>query len=971
MNNYQESELWKIIEQGTSAEVLGKIQAIIKKTIPLLAYIKTSFPTYTNHDSNHSLKIIKNIEMLLGDKIEHLSEAESAIILLSAYWHDLGMACEDIQQIKNESWFKEYQTNNPKKDYTNISPELASDYLRQYHHKRLELFLYEEQSILNHIDNKRLLLQEHDIVDIAYKISISHNDNTENISILKKYNAADSNDDFVFCAILLRLGDILDFDQERVSTSVYTFLGLDHANTNSKKISKEEWDKHLESLGFKYKNDLLYFSAVPSNPNIEHKIRSFIQVINFEIEKCKDVFGAYCKKWREDFKLPKGINVDGIRSQNYKFGDFNFTLDNNKILNLLIGENIYSNQTIFVRELLQNSIDASLYRQAVKKKDGIEYKCEPINIIDWYDDKGNYWIRFDDYGIGMDEYILLNYFTKIGVSFYESKDFDATTNFKAISRFGIGILSCFMIADRVEISTKKENSEAIRSSINSLHSYFITQFENDHKNLTPFPAPQGYKNEKYREKIGTSIAIQIDFTKMKSWINIKQKLLDYIFYSPIEIQYKHEKIGTTLDELDTNPWLREEKIIQLDEIDTTTINAFFDLESNKDPYEIKIRPINLSQYSTTPKIKAQMILIEMNESLLSFIDNKLCEISFDRYSYIYDKNTLSLKLNKRMNEKILSEKIILTKYNEVKNILPLNYNTKISHNGILFAEDFSNSYHETLFNFTSNQYYCIMHISLADEYRPMLDISRSKEAEFDYSTLSAANLMLSKFITESSMMNKSHDCSLIRNRFQKEFSYKAIIEDNLLLEWQKEKLFQIKENEYSNLIDIKQALSTSTNIQILNYPRIDHYHVDYIYKPHTRGIMVNILLSLFTDGFLNEKGKYFITNIYETKKEEIYQQYFPMGFFVKYSTKIQSKLQITNTSRYNYSLNFDHMFSKWLIHNAELLHNHYRGIFEDIKRIFIYDYKDTKKEQLISSLSILQQLNSNIVNSDIIESIKF
>mgnify|MGYP006900718545 FL=1 len=46
--------------------------------------------------------------MLLWNSIDNLSASELAVILLSAYWHDLGMVCNDKEEIKSEEWFDEY-----------------------------------------------------------------------------------------------------------------------------------------------------------------------------------------------------------------------------------------------------------------------------------------------------------------------------------------------------------------------------------------------------------------------------------------------------------------------------------------------------------------------------------------------------------------------------------------------------------------------------------------------------------------------------------------------------------------------------------------------------------------------------------------------------------------------------------------------------------------------------------------------
>ena len=142
--SFEETKIWKNLEKTENTIITGEIEKILLNTMPQLKEIKRVFPTYTNHDSEHSLKIVELIEMLLGDKITNLSSAESAVILLSSYWHDLGMSCNNIDEIKDESWFDHFINEQSTFD-GNITPELASTYIRINHHLRLEKYLYNQE----------------------------------------------------------------------------------------------------------------------------------------------------------------------------------------------------------------------------------------------------------------------------------------------------------------------------------------------------------------------------------------------------------------------------------------------------------------------------------------------------------------------------------------------------------------------------------------------------------------------------------------------------------------------------------------------------------------------------------------------------------------------------------------------------------------------------------------------------------
>jgi hypothetical protein len=65
-----------------------------------------------------------------------------------------------------------------------------------------------------------------------------------------------------------------------------------------------------------------------------------------------------------------------------------------------------------------------------------------------------------DNGIGMDQHIIDNYYSNVGSSYYKSREFydlmsEVNFNYKPISRFGIGILSYFMVSDSLEVDSKR------------------------------------------------------------------------------------------------------------------------------------------------------------------------------------------------------------------------------------------------------------------------------------------------------------------------------------------------------------------------------------------------------------------------------------------------------------------------------------------------------------------------------------
>ena len=127
---------------------------------------------------------------------------------------------------------------------------------------------------------------------------------------------------------------------------------------------------------------------------------------------------------------------------------YNFEAYTPTLIPLLAGKNIYlDNQHAFLRELIQNSIDAIEVRRKMDRN--IPYARINIHL-----DEKRFFVR--DTGTGMSRYLLERFFTSIGRSYYTSKDFRRLyiRDYSPVSQFGIGFLSVFLVTNHVEIFTK-------------------------------------------------------------------------------------------------------------------------------------------------------------------------------------------------------------------------------------------------------------------------------------------------------------------------------------------------------------------------------------------------------------------------------------------------------------------------------------------------------------------------------------
>ena len=155
-----------------------------------------------------------------------------------------------------------------------------------------------------------------------------------------------------------------------------------------------------------------------------------------------------------------------------------FETESKQLLSLMINS-IYSNNEIFLRELISNASDAIDKYRYLSLTDGEHYPLREHNIFINVDKK-NRSITISDNGIGMSKEDLINNLGTIARS--GSKDFlkkleenKEKDNVDIIGQFGVGFYSVFMVANKIEVVSKKENEDAYKFSSDGEESYTIEE----------------------------------------------------------------------------------------------------------------------------------------------------------------------------------------------------------------------------------------------------------------------------------------------------------------------------------------------------------------------------------------------------------------------------------------------------------------------------------------------------------------
>ncbi len=141
-----------------------------------------------------------------------------------------------------------------------------------------------------------------------------------------------------------------------------------------------------------------------------------------------------------------------------------FETEVSQLLQLII-HSLYSNKEIFIRELVSNSSDALDKLKYLTLTDE-SMKSLPFDPrVDIEFDEENYnTITIRDTGIGMNEEDLIANLGTIASSgtrnFIGNLTGDAKRDSNLIGQFGVGFYACFMVADRVQVISRKAGEDA-------------------------------------------------------------------------------------------------------------------------------------------------------------------------------------------------------------------------------------------------------------------------------------------------------------------------------------------------------------------------------------------------------------------------------------------------------------------------------------------------------------------------------
>lgn len=291
----------------------------------------------------------------------------------------------------------------------------------------------------------------------------------------------------------LRVADVMENDPERTPEVI-----LKHRLISADSLKFWLKDKRFNLI--RNGNKFTVY-ARPEKAYLHKAIEETAQWIEDELKLCDELIkikplnqSSFTELRNYSWNIDAFIHKDITPKENtYVYIQGAFRPNTAKILELLGGNQLYGNSIWAYRELIQNSFDA------VKEKMAHQIINEDRNPKEFLPKLGDlysidivleirndgYWLVCKDQGVGMTKSIIEKFFLESGsskrheINELERKCKEKGFNFSRTGQFGIGVLSYFMIAEKIIVKTKRElntgyhDSESVawRFEINGAHDF--------------------------------------------------------------------------------------------------------------------------------------------------------------------------------------------------------------------------------------------------------------------------------------------------------------------------------------------------------------------------------------------------------------------------------------------------------------------------------------------------------------------
>jgi molecular chaperone HtpG len=513
------------------------------------------FDVYTRHDITHIDEMLRSLDWIIPPESRSaLTPADWFLIVCGVFLHDIGLLVTlDEYARRSNSTFRQFVTTRL------FSGDAGKDYqerLKGLNGDQQEKFLYEEFVRENHGRRARAWIDgtfnpDLGITEEASKLInrvlapldpmvradlgiLVESHNLDDLKDTKKYppikpydNHPEDIANLQYCAVIVRTADLLQITRDRAPTALFQLISPKNP------LSQVEWIKQGavrmvramaardsdSNVDLKLPSGSIEIFATFRDQRGYFGLSALLEYAERQIRTSFDLMQATRVQEGVEHKFPwRRIERKNINAEGFIKRPFRFEIDQFKILDLLTGHTLYNDSLVVARELVQNSLDAiRLFSFQQRENATVSGWVGRIAIV-W--NPGERILEISDNGTGMSQETIERHLLKVGSSKYQESQFKKDyPGFFPISRFGIGVLSAFMVADEVEILTTEVEDTITRSiALESVHGDYLIKLLP--KKTDPDARELGRNGTRVRLKIRPSAKVENLLGALRNYILI-------------------------------------------------------------------------------------------------------------------------------------------------------------------------------------------------------------------------------------------------------------------------------------------------------------------------------------------------------------------------------------------------------------------------------------------------------------------
>jgi hypothetical protein len=492
-----------------------------------LEYIPATFPHYTRHTVSHSDEILLQLSLLLvdekGDLLVPLSDAEIYVLCASAYLHDIGMVASDTEKaeiLKSESWLQwttgdgggaqrwleiqDLRSSSEPPDevlrafLADVEVRfLLAEFVRRVHPGRAARLITDDSSIWSRFGFDDPIVCR-TIADVCASHGLAQHELLDEDRYPERRNLRGDEVNVRFLSLLLRIGDLLDLRTDRACPLLLSAASPLPAD------SLAHWTQYQRIVHRLTAPDIIQLEAECRNQQEHSYLLDWCQWLVKELQGAAVLMARATRHhgWtppHASLEQPATIDIRPAPRATYVFSRWQIELDPTEVLRRLVSD-VSHEPLAFVRELLQNSLDATRCRMyldldemgvprpdypdeagpSIREMYPIEISLSEIvqeNQLSGQKENAHA-LSITDNGIGMNRDIIERFLLQVGRSYYQSEEFRRSFGFFPSSRFGVGFLSVFGPGEVVTVDTLRaggNDAEPIKLTLTGPRAYLLTE----------------------------------------------------------------------------------------------------------------------------------------------------------------------------------------------------------------------------------------------------------------------------------------------------------------------------------------------------------------------------------------------------------------------------------------------------------------------------------------------------------------